>query len=173
MKQNLPHNYNAAVLALGGRVYRKVAHNTFLMRRDAGAIAVRYHHTDVVTFYSDGRTVLDTGGWDTNTTRERIRWCGIPCCTQDGVTSIGYGGFEWVLRDGMTLYPNGTVSGTEAETPDEARRAIRAAKRRARLQRNAETRAANQKRLEANAERAARGDRPFMVGGIVGPKGPS
>ena len=132
MKQNLPHNYNAAVLALGGRLYRKIAHNTHLMRRDTGAIAVRYHHTDVVTFYSDGRTVLDTGGWDTNTTRERIRRCGIPCSTQDGVTSIRFGGFEWVLRDGMTLYPNGTTSGSSVETPEDTRRANRARKRRKR-----------------------------------------
>lgn len=51
---------------------RKVANNTYLERRPEGDIAVRLHATDVVTFHPDGTATLNSGGWLTVTTKERI-----------------------------------------------------------------------------------------------------
>lgn len=51
---------------------RPLANNTRLEPRHDGSIAVRLHRTDVVTFLADGRVVLNTGGWTTVTTQDRI-----------------------------------------------------------------------------------------------------
>jgi len=58
--------------ALNGRAGRKLGYNTRLILRDDCTIAVQYHYTDVVTFRPDGAT-LDSGGWQTSTTRQRIK----------------------------------------------------------------------------------------------------
>lgn len=67
-------NYIEAAGKLTGRCKesRKVANNTYLKRRSAGEIAVRLHATDILTFHDDGRIVVNTGGWDTCTTCDRI-----------------------------------------------------------------------------------------------------
>ena len=47
---------------LHGRPQKKVANNTYVI--DHGdRIAVRFHRTDVVTAYPDGKVVVDSGGW--------------------------------------------------------------------------------------------------------------
>lgn len=51
---------------------RKLANNTYAQRRDADTIAIRLHATDVVTHHRDGRIVLDSGGWNTVTTKQRM-----------------------------------------------------------------------------------------------------
>ena len=45
---------------------------TTIKRDDDGTLRVRYHSTDVVTLYNDGRLVLDHGGWMTSTTKVRM-----------------------------------------------------------------------------------------------------
>src|SRR2546423_133014 len=57
---------------LGKRERKKLARNTYLERRENG-FAVRYHATDVATWTKTG-LVLDSGGYRTVTTRERINW---------------------------------------------------------------------------------------------------
>lgn len=60
---------------------RKLENNTWLERRttDApkdgtykSAYAVRLHNTDVVTLHPDGSYTLNSGGWRTVTTKDRI-----------------------------------------------------------------------------------------------------
>ena len=67
-------NYEAANALLSGRYHngRKLENNTYLSRLDDKTIAVRLHATDVVTYHKDGRIVLDTGGWQTVTTKDRL-----------------------------------------------------------------------------------------------------
>lgn len=55
-----------------GQDCRKAENNTWIVRRGPECIAVRLHQTDVVLIYSDGRWVLRTGGYQTNTTKDRI-----------------------------------------------------------------------------------------------------
>ena len=57
----------------GGRMQsRKVANNTWLERRGHGYIALRLHATNVAEFFDDGSVVLNSGGWRTMTTKDRI-----------------------------------------------------------------------------------------------------
>ena len=54
----------------GGR--RKLQNNTYLERIDEHTVGVRLHDTHVVKLHDDGSTSLDSGGWHTMTTKERI-----------------------------------------------------------------------------------------------------
>lgn len=77
-------SYTEADQLLQGRCHkrRKIANNTWLERRPANyddgieddddEIAVRLHDTDIVTFRRDGAISLNTGGWFTVTTKERM-----------------------------------------------------------------------------------------------------
>lgn len=58
---------------LGDRTQLKVANNTRLIRIYGGdAIAIRLWATDVVTYYRDGRIILNSGGYKTVTTKRRM-----------------------------------------------------------------------------------------------------
>ena len=50
---------------------RKLGNNTYLVVRDDGGFGVRLHNTEVVVHYED-RIVLDSGGYKTVTTKERM-----------------------------------------------------------------------------------------------------
>jgi hypothetical protein len=61
--------------ALGNRNRAKVARNTYARRLtdgNFGPIAVRLHNTDVVIASVDGTVRLDSGGWRTVTTKDRM-----------------------------------------------------------------------------------------------------
>ena len=101
-------SYEEARKFLGGREERTIAHNTRL--RDAtrnedgchfGAIAVRLHATDVVTYTQPGWLILNSGGYRTVTTKERI----------NAFLPIGYGvfakDFVWFVRIGLWSDDNG------------------------------------------------------------------
>lgn len=78
-------NYATATETLATRDRKKVTHNTYLERRAPDVIALRLHATDVVTFYADGRIVLDSGGWLTVTTKDRMNYAdGIRVSSQRG-----------------------------------------------------------------------------------------
>jgi len=53
------------------RESRKYANNTYWQRRGEN-IALKLHNTDIVTLYPNGDMSLNTGGWYTITTKERI-----------------------------------------------------------------------------------------------------
>ena len=74
-----------------------------------------YHETDVVTFHADGRTVLNSGGWRTYTTKERLSNYG-PCyvCQSKGVWYCGEDSVPFA--DGITFHGNGKVTG-QGEDP--------------------------------------------------------
>jgi hypothetical protein len=65
--------YEEANAVLTGRCQeqRKVGNNTWLIRRGDN-IAVRLHRTDVVTYMPDGTIRLNTGGWQSVTTKARM-----------------------------------------------------------------------------------------------------
>lgn len=56
---------------LNGKDRRKWLNNTFLVA-SGDDIAVVLHKTAVVTVHSDSSMTLDSGGWETNTTKDRI-----------------------------------------------------------------------------------------------------
>lgn len=55
---------------LKGRDRRKVGNNTYVEKRD-GAVALRLHNTDIIT-EADGVLTVNTGGWKTHTTKDRL-----------------------------------------------------------------------------------------------------
>lgn len=103
--------------------YRPLENNTTLHRREDGSLAVQLHNTDVVTYLPDGRIRLDSGGWKTRTTKDRInRFAPVWLWQEDGswyVTNkhrrneaIDRTGKVWRASyvpfvDGMILGPNG------------------------------------------------------------------
>jgi hypothetical protein len=60
----------------GRKPERKIKHKTYATRgcdQDGSEyVAIRYHRTEVVRFYADGRTRFDSGGWLTPTTKDRM-----------------------------------------------------------------------------------------------------
>lgn len=74
-----PHSYEtAAAFADSARspiLGKPLANNTRVFRRGPDAVAVRLHRTDVVTFHADGRVILNSGGWQTSTTLNRMQNC--------------------------------------------------------------------------------------------------
>lgn len=97
--------------------------------------AVRLHHTDVVTLHPDGSQTLDSGGWRTVTTKDRINayapvrvfsdrgsWFVVP-------TFPGAGPIDWERRyafaDGMRVYPDGKVEGAGIDETAIRKRVLR------------------------------------------------
>jgi hypothetical protein len=64
--------YSEAVEILNGREIRKVDNNTYLEKLQDGSIGLRLHDTHVVKYLPDDTVVLDSGGWRTVTTKDRI-----------------------------------------------------------------------------------------------------
>lgn len=63
--------YEEAKEMLKGRNSKKIGNNTYLVYLE-NRIVIRLHNTNVVTFYEDGRTLLNSGGWKTVTTKDRM-----------------------------------------------------------------------------------------------------
>ena len=53
------------------RESRKLANNTYAIR-DGAALHIRFHQTNILTFYTDGSVQVKTGGRRTVTTKTRI-----------------------------------------------------------------------------------------------------
>ena len=62
---------NALTKARKGSGQKKLDHNTYAVNR-GDHVAIRLHATDVVKLYPNGDVVLNSGGWDTVTTKDRI-----------------------------------------------------------------------------------------------------
>jgi hypothetical protein len=94
---------------------RKLGNNTYLVERD-GDYAVRLHDTDVVTIHKDGTYTLDTGGWQTVTTKDRINAFSPARVWSDrGVWYLGGNEKKWAFEDGVRVDGEGkVVSGASA-----------------------------------------------------------
>jgi hypothetical protein len=73
----LPAAFDPQDPMLDRQLDRKLGHNTKVSLETAGvaegSIAVWLHRTAIVRFYADGRVRLNSGGWQTRTTADRIR----------------------------------------------------------------------------------------------------
>ncbi len=65
-------SYHALATYLGKKDARSLAHNTMVVRVDDQFIGVILHHTRIVTFDLDGNVTLNSGGYHTVTTKQRI-----------------------------------------------------------------------------------------------------
>lgn len=88
---------------------KKIANNTY-QEKIPGGVRIRLHNTPVVVFYENGKIVLNSGGWQTVTTKDRINrnlgHFGFYVNSIDGrwyVNKIGEDR-HWPFFDGMVLY---------------------------------------------------------------------
>lgn len=101
-KTNYPRirDFASAEALLGGKPSRPLLNNTRLVRVDADTIAVALHGTFVVTYHRSGRVTVDSGGWRTVTTKDRInRFAPVHVQQRRGEWYVGDGAF----RDGMQV----------------------------------------------------------------------
>lgn len=89
-----------------------VARNTLRIKYKDGSEAIRLHDTDVVTFLPSGEVQLNSGGWRTVTTKERInQFANTRMYQEKGVWYVGGSVFydNMVLKNGKAkkvLKPN-------------------------------------------------------------------
>lgn len=114
--------YDQANEYLGLKPRRPISHNTDIVRRDDGAIQVKYHGSPVVTYLPAGEaqggpvTLLDSCGWRTPTTKERINaFCpaGFHVWQERSVWHLSKGSWQdnasWTFADGITIDSYGQV----------------------------------------------------------------
>jgi hypothetical protein len=89
---------------------------TRLIQVDADSYAVRLHRTNVVSIHRDGTYTLNTGGWHTKVTRDRINtYSPARLATQNNEPYIDgrrwkrdkFVGPTWEYRDGMRVNATG------------------------------------------------------------------
>jgi hypothetical protein len=68
----LTYDQACDLLTKGRKGRKKLENNTYLERHDEDTVAVVLHSTAVVKIRSDGTFVLNSGGWLTVTTKDRI-----------------------------------------------------------------------------------------------------
>lgn len=90
--------------------------NTVEYVRENGDRVIRLHHTDIVTFKPNSDIVLNSGGWKTPTTKDRMNSASpkINVQQRNSVWFLG-GGDDYPFADGITIHPDGNVTG---EGPD-------------------------------------------------------
>lgn len=106
-------DYQQANEQLQGRCKesRKLCNNTYLERRGKD-IAVRLHATDVITFSPNGDITLNTGGWNTVTTKDRINgYQPHHVWSERGTLFLSAYGRKYVFESGITVRKNLTVKG--------------------------------------------------------------
>lgn len=66
-------SFAEAAAVLKKRETKKVAHNTYVVRTaGADCLALLYHATRIIHWYSNGDIVLHSGGWQTYSTKDRM-----------------------------------------------------------------------------------------------------
>lgn len=101
---------------------RVIDSNTIEYERADGSKVIRLHLTDIITFNLDGSVTLNSGGWQTVTTKDRMNK--FAPCRVFQEKSVWYvsldGGWDRKNRipykDGITIHPDGSVTG-EGEDP--------------------------------------------------------
>lgn len=112
-------DYNTANQKLTGRnsQSRKLANNTYLIRHEE-YIGVKLHSTEVVKLYPNGNIRLDSGGWHTSTTKDRIgAFSGYRISQNNGNWYIPINGKTYKYADGMTITATGKVTGAGKDNP--------------------------------------------------------
>lgn len=90
---------------------KKINHHTYIVPADNEAVAVRLHETNIVTFAPDGTITLNSGGWRTATTKERmndaLRDHGVQITASNGMWYVGGSLFyeNIAIKDGVVLNP--------------------------------------------------------------------
>jgi len=87
-------NYAEAVSMVHGktnRKERKIGNNTYAEIGYDDSVSIRLHGTAVVRFYPNGLVKLNSGGWRTSTTKDRIN--------KYSPVKVYQKKYEWYLQD--------------------------------------------------------------------------
>lgn len=131
----IPTSFSEAKNFLNGKWSRKVANNTYVesISTMGRTIALRLHSTYIVEFHADGRIILDTGRWQTVTTKDRLnrvlRTNGYSIFAKD---HVWYLWDRWedrtydykdgmILMDGTSNWGNRVMNADPATTVESAR----------------------------------------------------
>jgi hypothetical protein len=106
---------------------RKLGNNTYLVIDDApSSYAIRLHKTNIITYHTDGRVVLDSGGWQTRTTSARLNeYSPYRVYSDRGVWYVKIGDKTVTWRDGITIGPRGGITGAGGSRLADATLALR------------------------------------------------
>ncbi len=128
-----PHTWQGAREYLGAKNDRPLeGRATRLQRREGDRFAVKYQSTDVVIYHPDGSIELNSGGWQTLTTKARItEYAPIALWSDRGIWYVSEKGGGWQDRqtsrrlyvDGLIILPGGGLhgpGGLELEDPARA-----------------------------------------------------
>ena len=89
---------------LGNRAQKKLENNTYLVKVDDDTLGVKVHNTIVVYIYKSGNYGLDTGGWRTSLTKDRINsYSPARLHSDNNIWYIGHG----IYADGITVDKTG------------------------------------------------------------------
>ena len=89
-------SYGEAERILGHRESKKLGNNTYLERFDDDTIVIKLHSTYVVTYCKNGDVILDSGGWQSKTTKDRIN--------KYSPVGVHQKKREWFLDDGREFF---------------------------------------------------------------------
>jgi hypothetical protein len=94
-------NYAEAVSMVHGKTKqkaRKIGNNTYAEIESDNSVSVRLHGTAVVRFYPNGLVKLNSGGWRTSTTKNRIN--------KYSPVKVYQKKYEWYLQGGAEFEDN-------------------------------------------------------------------
>jgi len=85
---------------------RPIDNNTRVIRRSHNSIAIKLWDTDIITFYDNGSIQLDTGGWKTVLTKERMNQylpSTIRVYSEQYIWYIRFNKKQYLFENGMYL----------------------------------------------------------------------
>jgi hypothetical protein len=110
--------------------HKRIDNNTTEFTMENGDVVVRLHNTNIVTLTKDDSIILNSGGWRTVTTRDRIskliRKAGWSLYSERGVWIVSIAGKSYTFTDGMIIHADGSVEGAgDADLTRKLRESIR------------------------------------------------
>lgn len=92
------------VHGIGNRMRRKVGNNTYAEIFQDGTVGIMLHSTYVVKIHPDNTYTLNSGGWQTLTTKDRInQYSPKRVYQRDYQWYVSLNGKEYPFMDGMVV----------------------------------------------------------------------
>ena len=106
------NNYSELKQFLGSRSRKKLMNNTWAIDLGEDCVGIELYHTTILKFCSDDSIILNSGGWKTVTTKDRMnRYSNNFRVYQEKfVWYVHYFDIHYIYEDYMILNPDGTVS---------------------------------------------------------------
>jgi len=98
---------------------RKLANNTYAYRKEDDSIGIILHATEIIIVRQDGTYVLNSGGWRTYTTKDRInRFTPARVYQHNHVWYVGYE--DTPFFDGMIVDQHGAITNASEDDASSA-----------------------------------------------------